>query len=80
MTSTSGQSRTTLEAERALSGDELQVVERMDVGQPAVADELFRLLVGLVPDRAVQHDLRAVAARRRNLRRRRVLGHARPPR
>ena len=64
-----------LEAERALAGDELQVVERMHVGEAAIADQLLRLLVGLVPDRAVQHDLRAVAARRRDLRRRGVLGH-----
>ena len=64
-----------LEAERALPGDELQIVERVHVGQPAIADELLRLLVGIVPDRAVQHDFGAVAARRRDLRRRRVLGH-----
>ena len=43
---------------------------------PSVAHQLLRLLVGLVPDRAVQHDLGAVALRRRDLGRRRVRRHA----
>ncbi len=48
----------------------------MDVGVAALGDELLRLLVGLVPDRAVQHDLGAVAFRGFDLRRRRVGRHA----
>ena len=40
------------------------------------AHQFFRLLVRLIPDRAVQHHLGAVAFRRGDLRRRRVLGHA----
>ena len=65
-----------LEADRSLPDDQLLVVERMDVGVAALGDELLRLLVGLVPDRAVQHDLGAVGARRLDLRRRGVLRHA----
>ena len=64
-----------LETERALSGDELQVVERMHIGQAAVSDELLCFLVRVVPDRAVQNDLGAVAARGGDFRGRRILGH-----
>ena len=60
------------EPQRPLSGNQLLVVERVDVGQPFVANQLLCLLVRLVPDGAVQDDLRAVAARCRDLRRRGV--------
>ena len=65
--STSGQSCTISRPDRSLPGDQLLVVERMHVGQSLVAHQLLRLLVRLVPDRAVQHDLRAVSPRRRDL-------------
>src|SRR5581483_678484 len=65
-----------LEAERALSGDELRIVEGVNVGVAALGDELLGLLVRVVPDLPVQHDLGAVGLRRGDFRRRRVLRHA----
>jgi hypothetical protein len=64
------------QSERSLAGDELLVVERMNVREALVAHQLFRFLVRLIPDRSVQHDLRAVAARGGDLRGRCVFGHA----
>jgi hypothetical protein len=51
------------------------IVEWTYVRQSLRAHELLRLLIRLVPDAAVEHDLGAVAARCRYLRRCRVLGH-----
>ena len=62
-----GQILDELESERSLAGDQLEVVERVDVRQAPLRDQLERLLVGLVPDRPVQHDLRPVPARRLDL-------------
>src|SRR5262249_55206902 len=42
------------QAQRSLPRDQLLVVEGVDVGQPLLPHELLRLLVGLVPDPAVQ--------------------------
>ena len=64
-----------LEAERSLARDELRIVERMNICESALDDELPGFLVGLVPDRAVQHHFRSVRARRVDLGRRRILGH-----
>ena len=48
----------------------------MNVGVAALGDQLFRLFVGFVPDRSVQHHLGTVGARRFDFRRRRIGGHA----
>src|SRR6266436_5998520 len=44
-TSTPGKSRNTSRPSVPLAGDELHVVKRMDVGQPALLTQLFGLLV-----------------------------------
>src|SRR5439155_5185744 len=63
------------EAERPLPGYQLGIVERMDVREAALDDELLRPLVRLIPDRPVQHHFGAVATRRGHFGQRRVLGH-----
>ena len=59
----------------ALPGDELHIVERMNVGQPPLFAKLFGFFVGLVPDQAMLHNFRAVSPRGVDLRLRRVAGH-----
>src|SRR5205807_1760450 len=50
------------QSERSLAGDELLVVERMNVRESFVAHQLFRFLVRLISDRLMQHALCVVAA------------------
>ena len=51
-----------LHADRALAGDHVGIVVRMDEGEPASPLELARVRVGVVVGVAVQHDLRAARA------------------
>src|SRR5579884_506481 len=63
------------QAKRALAGDELEVVEGVNQGEPTLLYQLECLLVRLVPDTAVQDDLGAVPLRRLDFGRSGVLGH-----
>ncbi|MEX2645401.1 MAG: hypothetical protein WD249_03985 [Gaiellaceae bacterium] len=64
-----------LEPDRALTGDQVEVVEWMDVRQMLRLDELTCPGIRLVPDRPVEDDVGSVAFRCGDLRGRRVLGH-----
>jgi len=57
-----GKILTDLQAQCSLAGDELHVVEGMDVCQPALLAELLGFLVGFVPNGAVLHYFGAVGA------------------
>ena len=65
-----------LESDGALPRDELLVVERVDVGESFGSHQLLRLLIGVIPDGAVENDLRAVGPGGGDLRRCGVGGHA----
>jgi hypothetical protein len=52
-----------LERDRALAGDDLRVVERVDEGEAALRLQLSALGIGLVEHLAVEHDVGAVALR-----------------
>ena len=64
-----------LHADRALPGDDVGVVERVDERQSPLARHLDRLLVGVVEIVAVQHHLPAEVAHRLDLDVRRGLRH-----
>ena len=48
-----------LHADRALPGDHVGIVERVDQGQAALARDTERVLVGMIEIVAVQHDFAA---------------------
>jgi hypothetical protein len=64
-----------LEAERALAGDDVRVLERVDQDAPGTLRVLLRAGQRLLDVGAAQQDLRAVATRRLLLRQRGALGH-----
>jgi hypothetical protein len=64
-----------LQADGALPGDHIFVVERRDRGEIFLLRDPSRLHRGLVEDRAREHDPRAVATGVRHLDERRGLGH-----
>ena len=64
-----------LHADRALPGDHVRVVERVDEREPALAGQLDRVLVGVVEVVAVQHHLAAEVAHGLHLDLRRGLRH-----
>src|SRR5215203_373700 len=64
-----------LEGRRALAGDDIRVVVGWDERQAALGGELRPEHVAVVLVAVEVHDLRGVAARRRDLHRRRVLRH-----
>jgi hypothetical protein len=65
-----------LEPDGPLAGDQVEVVEGVDVHEPLRCDELARLFVGVVPDGSLKDDLGAVASGRGHLRGGGVLRHA----
>src|SRR5215472_1805852 len=64
-----------LQPKCGLTGDEVSVVERMDVGQTLLGNYPKGLFVGLIPDRPVEDHLRSIGPGRGDFGWSRVFGH-----